>query len=95
MDGVDRRHFGSGWELHTVDGIFCFLDFRLDLCFETLDFVVFGGKMDDQMRERKWESEVDRYKVVGLKGVKQTKEQDRVGDKKKEGKKKVLKLMNW
>lgn len=50
--------------------------------------------MDDQMRERKGESEVDRYRVVGLKGVKQTKEQDRVGDKKKEGKKKVLKLMN-
>lgn len=27
--------------LHTLDGLFCFLGFRLDLCFEPLDFVLF------------------------------------------------------
>lgn len=30
-----------GRELHTVEGLFCFLGFRLDLCFEPLDFVFF------------------------------------------------------
>lgn len=42
MDGVHKthHHFGSK-ELHTVGGLFCFLDFRLDLCFEPLDFVFF------------------------------------------------------
>lgn len=31
-------------KLHTVGGLSCFLDFRLDLCFEALDFVFFEGK---------------------------------------------------
>lgn len=35
--------------LHTADGLFCFLDFRLDLCFEPLDFVFFKrGKRHGQ-----------------------------------------------
>lgn len=38
-----RRHFvsGEGGGLHTVGGLFCFLDFRLDLCFAPRDFVFF------------------------------------------------------
>lgn len=43
-----------------MDDFFCFLDFRLGLCFEPLDFVVFGRKTDDQMREREREKDVVR-----------------------------------
>lgn len=30
--------------LHTLDGLFSFLGFRLDLCFEPLDFALFRGQ---------------------------------------------------
>ncbi len=39
-------------ELHTVDDFLCFLDFRLDLCFEPHDFELFGKKMKGRDRNR-------------------------------------------
>lgn len=42
---IEGRYWGILWlqvtGLHTLDGLFCFLGFRLDLCFEPLDFVLF------------------------------------------------------
>lgn len=37
-------------ELHTLEGLFCFLDFRLDLCFEPPDFVFFREKRQKEKK---------------------------------------------
>jgi len=60
-------------ELHTLEGFFCFLDFRLDLCFEPLDFVFFRGgekniqrqtvEIEEQKEERVQHKEIRKDKI--------------------------------
>lgn len=51
MSCYEQPSFCSkGRELHTLEGLFCFLDFRLDLCFEPPDFVFFKGKKEKEKK---------------------------------------------
>lgn len=72
--------------LHTLDGLFCFLGFRLDLCFEPLDFRegravrrceqrVTGGKEE---QERKTEEQGVKERCQGAGDGRERKQWDRL-----------------
>lgn len=97
-------------ELHTVEDLFCFLDFRLDLCFEPLDFVFFSVTKGYRRKERKvknMEGNKDRNKNIEKEWTTEGRKKRKIevhethwqGERqraKREGKKtEWYKLMNW
>lgn len=78
-------------ELHTVDDFLCFLDFRLDLCFEPHDFELFGKKMEGKDRNRKVKKEKGRKQMIDGWLDRKAETETMRKTQKKGGKK----LMNW
>lgn len=62
--------------LHTLEGLFCFLDFRRDLCFEPPDFVFFKGKRQKEKKALATEGRMEEDTTAWHEKVSRHKERD-------------------